>query len=93
MPLQLMACNSSAANQQFGVLHELNSTSVATIIAGTKLCLDIEGFKKESGSAVYAWPCGADGSVPSVPWILPSTLDSVIRLAMWSRRFGAHLLL
>ena len=56
MPLELTACNASAANQQFGVYHELNSTSIATVIAGKNFCLDIQHFGKTAGSLVYAWP-------------------------------------
>jgi hypothetical protein len=53
MPLKLTTCKAGAANQHFGIFNELNGTSVATIIDGSRLCLDISRFKKTAGSPVY----------------------------------------
>jgi hypothetical protein len=54
MLLKLAACKEGAAHQRFGLFVESGrGTSIATVINGVRLCLDIESFGEAAGSHVY----------------------------------------
>jgi hypothetical protein len=53
MLLTLAACKREASHQQFGLFVESGGTSIATVINGVRLCLDIESFGEAVGSHVY----------------------------------------